>query len=155
MMMQLMIRKKASQDEITTLEQNNTWVEVPISEAKGAILPGMWVFRRKRTPDGTIKKYKGRYCVRGDLQKGDFETFAPVVAFSTVRLFLILSIILGWKSCSIDFSNAFVHGELIIGSKDGENFTYMYSENLDSGVEVYFLSDDPQTTVHIEFISKY
>ena len=55
----------------------------------------------------------------------------------------------------IDFSNAFVHGELIIGSKDGENFTYMYSENLDSGVEVYFLSDDPQTTVHIEFIGKF
>ena len=51
----------------------------------------------------------------------------------------------------IDFSN----GEIIIGSKDGENFTYMYSENLDSGVEVYFLSDDPQTTVHIEFIGKF
>ena len=51
----------------------------------------------------------------------------------------------------IDFSN----GELIIGSEDGENFTYMYLENLDSGVEVYFLSDDPQTTVHIEFIGKF
>ena len=51
----------------------------------------------------------------------------------------------------IDFSN----GELIIKSEDGENFTYMYLENLDSGVEVYFLSDDPQTTVHIEFIGKF
>ena len=70
------------------------------------------MFRRKRTPDGTIKKYKGRYCVRDDRQKGDFETFAPVVAFSTVRLFLILSINFGWKSCSIDFSNAFVQAKL-------------------------------------------
>ena len=55
----------------------------------------------------------------------------------------------------IDFSNDFDYGELIIGSKDGENFTYMKSDILDSGVEIYFLSDDPQTTVHIEFISKY
>ena len=31
----------------------------------------------------------------------------------------------------------------------------MYLENLDSRVEVYFLSDDPQTTVHIEFIGKF
>ena len=54
----------------------------------------------------------------------------------------------------IDFSNDFDHDELIIGSKGGENFTYMKSDILDSGVEVYFLSDDPQTTVHIEFISK-
>ena len=101
--------KKAAQDEITALEQKNTWVEVPISEAKGVILPGMWVFRRKRTPDGTIKKYKGRYCVRGDLQTGNFETFASVVAFSTVCFFLILSMILGWKSCSIDFTLSLIH----------------------------------------------
>ena len=59
----------------------------------------------------------------------------------------------------IDFSNAFVHGELIIGSKDGENFTYLLNveetQKLDIGVKVFSLSDDPQTTVHIEFISKY
>ncbi|KAI2499655.1 hypothetical protein MHU86_14836 [Fragilaria crotonensis] len=34
--------------------ENGTWIEVPITEAKTRILPGTWVFRRKRTPDGTI-----------------------------------------------------------------------------------------------------
>jgi hypothetical protein len=43
---------------------------------------------------------------------GDFETFAPVVAFSTVRLFLILSLKFKWYTCSIDFANAFVQAEL-------------------------------------------
>ena len=82
------------------------------SSATTKILPGTWVFRRKRTPDGEIKTYKARYCVRGDLQEGEYDTYAPVVALATMRLFLVLSIILGWTTCSIDFSNAFVQADL-------------------------------------------
>ena len=106
--------RKAALKEIQDLEGKGTWEEVSISEVppNETILPGTWVFRRKRTPDGTIKKFKGRYCVRGDLQTGSFETFAPVVAFSTVRLFLILSLKFKWYTCSIDFANAFVQAEL-------------------------------------------
>ena len=32
------------------------------------ILQSTWEFRRKRYPDGTLKKYKARFCVRGDQQ---------------------------------------------------------------------------------------
>ena len=102
----------AANDEIQSLEKNGTWKEVSISEAKTRILPGTWVFRRKRTPDGTISKYKARYCVRGDLQEVIQDTFAPVVAWSTVRLFLVLSLTLDWKTCTIDFSSAFVQAPL-------------------------------------------
>ena len=49
------------------------------------------MFRRKRSPDGVIKTYKARYCVRGDLQEGEFSTFAPVVSWPTVRLFLVMA----------------------------------------------------------------
>ena len=104
---------RAADAEIKSLEKNGTWSEVPIAEAKTRILPGTWVFKRKRTPDGTISKYKARYCVRGDLQDAsDQETFAPVVAWSTVRLFVVLSITLQWETCTIDFSNAFVQAKL-------------------------------------------
>jgi Reverse transcriptase (RNA-dependent DNA polymerase) len=99
-------------EEIRKLESIDCWEEVPTSEATSKILPGTWAFRRKRTPDGEVKKWKGRYCVRGDLQEGDFETFAPVVAWSTVRLFLVLSIILEWKTVSVDFASAFVQAPL-------------------------------------------
>jgi Reverse transcriptase (RNA-dependent DNA polymerase) len=98
--------------EITSLEKNETWTEVDMSDAKTRILPGTWVFRRKRTPDGEISKFKARYCVRGDLEEGEPETFAPVVAWSSVRLFLVLSLTLNWDTCSIDFSNAFVQAKL-------------------------------------------
>ena len=69
---------------------------VPIADAKAKILPGTWVFRRKRTPDGAISKYKACYCVRGDLEESEPESFAPVVAWSSVRLFLVLALTLGW-----------------------------------------------------------
>ena len=59
-----------------------------------------------------FKKFKARYCVRGDLEEGVFDTFAPVVAWSTVRLFLIVTLSMDWYTCSIDFSNAFVQATL-------------------------------------------
>ena len=60
---------ESAQTEINALVKQGTWEEVSQSEAKMKILPGTWTFRRKRTPDGEISKYKGRYCVRGDLQE--------------------------------------------------------------------------------------
>jgi hypothetical protein len=105
--------REAAQREIESLERMHTWTEVLMDTANNhKILPGTWVFKRKRTPDGTIKKYKARYCVRGDLQPGDFETFAPVVSFSTVRLFLVLSLMFNWETCTVDFANAFVQAKL-------------------------------------------
>ena len=103
---------RAAEAEIKSLEKNGTWKEVPTADAMSRILPGSWVFRRKRTPDGAISKYKARYCVRGDLQETEQETFAPVVSWSTVRLFLVLSLTLAWQTCTIDFSSAFVQAPL-------------------------------------------
>ena len=103
---------KAAIKEIMALEKLNCWVEVPIESATTKVLPGTWVFKVKRAPDGTFKKFKARYCIRGDLQEGEFETYAPVVQFSSVRLFLAWSLLLRWYTCSIDFSNAFIQAEL-------------------------------------------
>jgi hypothetical protein len=103
---------EAAVAEIRSLEDKNCWDEVPISEATSPVLPGTWTFRLKRTPDGEIQKYKARYCVTGDLQKGEFETYAHVVAWATVRLFLTLSLILEWETASIDFASAFVQASL-------------------------------------------
>jgi hypothetical protein len=87
--------------QFQSLQKNGTWIEVPITEAKTRILPGTWVFSRKRTPDGTIRKYKARYCERGNLQENVQETFAPVVAWSTVRLFLVLSLTLNGRPAQL------------------------------------------------------
>jgi hypothetical protein len=103
---------KAAQSEIQSLEKHGTWKEVPRSEATSNILPGTWTFRRKRTPDGEVKKLKGRYCVRGDLEEDTQDNYSPVVSWTAVRLFLTLSLIFGWEMISIDFSSAFVQAYL-------------------------------------------
>ena len=102
----------AATKEISSLESLKCWEEVPMSKATTKVLPGTWVFRVKRAPDGTFKKFKARYCIRGDLQEGEFDTYAPVVSFSSVRLFLAWSLMLGWYTCTIDFSNAFIQANL-------------------------------------------
>ena len=104
----------AANAEITALEDKDCWDEMSLSDvpANTQILPTTWVFRIKRAPDGTIKKFKARLCARGDLQVCNEDAYAPVVAFSTVRFFLVASLILGWYTCSIDFSNAFVQSSL-------------------------------------------
>ena len=39
------------------------------SVADHNVLPGTWSLKCKRKPDCTIRKFKARYCVRGDIQK--------------------------------------------------------------------------------------
>ena len=103
----------ASDIEIKQLvEDRDTWEIVPISNAGNAkILPTTWVFRLKRHPDGTPKKRKARLCIRGDLQEGLSDVFAPVVEFSSVRFFLAFVMIQQWTACAIDFVNAFCQTE--------------------------------------------
>jgi hypothetical protein len=104
--------REAALVEIRALEKHGTWEEVPRAEASSKILPGTWTFRRKRSPDGEIKKYKARFCIRGDLQEGAFDTYSPLVAWSTIHFLLIFAIIQDWVACSIDFTLAFVQAKL-------------------------------------------
>jgi hypothetical protein len=103
--------------EIQALEAKDTWEYVLRSDLpKGSnILPGTWAFRVKRYPDNRIKKYKARFCVRGDkqIQGVDvFDTYAPVVGWSTVRMMLTMAACLKWQSVQVDFDAAFVHATL-------------------------------------------
>ena len=103
---------EAAVNEISALEAKGTWEEVNILQAESKILPGTWVFHCKRMPDGTVSKLKARYCICGDLQEGKFDTHAQVNSWSSIRVFLVLSITLKWHTCTINFSNAFVQAKL-------------------------------------------
>ena len=104
---------KAATNEIQGLVEKGTWTEVPKSEAKSSIVPNIWVFKTKRAPSGEFKKFKGRLCLRGDRQEDTGrDNFSPVAAWSTVRLFLVVALILGWITLTIDFESAFVQSKL-------------------------------------------
>ena len=103
--------KEAMVAEINALTAKNTWTVIPRASISGKnVLPGTWAFKRKRFPDGRLRKCKARFCVRGDKQIEGvdyFETYAPVVQWSTVRCLLIMSIVLDLRTQQIDNSNAF------------------------------------------------
>jgi hypothetical protein len=112
----------AADTEIKALEEKETWEESPLSSAtvKVKVIPGTWVFRRKRDPQGSITKWKAQWVFCGDLQDVDFDTYASVVAWPTVHIFLILSLILQWFTKALDFDNAFVQAAI-----DHDVYTYL------------------------------
>ena len=85
----------AAEKELKTLKETmKVWDEVD-REPWMNVLPSTWAFRIKRFPNGLIRKFKARFCARGDRQIHGvdfFDTYAPVVSWTTVRLMLILSI---------------------------------------------------------------
>jgi hypothetical protein len=104
----------AMQLEIHTLMGQHTWETVDRPTGK-AVLKGTWAFKLKRLPDGTPYRYKARFCARGDMQTEGvdfFETYAPVVQWSTIRLLLSTVLTEGWTTRQVDYTNAFAQAEL-------------------------------------------
>ena len=109
--------RHAMATKITQLEKKGTWQIVDRFSIPDDVnvLPSTWVFKRKRLPDGTIRKYKARFCVRGDKQVEGidfFETYAPVVAWPVVRLLLTLSIVCNLATQQVDYVNAFAQANV-------------------------------------------
>jgi len=104
-------------EEIDNLLKNQIYEVVPIDTVprNKTILDAVWSHRRKQKPDGTVYRHRSRICANGKQQvKGhDFqETFSPVVSWTTVRLLLILSNLLGLKTRQVDYVQAFPQAEL-------------------------------------------
>jgi hypothetical protein len=77
------------------------------------LLPSIWAFKIKRYPNGRIKKFKAQFCAHGDRQTegvDSFDTWAPVVHWSTVRIVMILAIKLNLISTQCDITADFIHG---------------------------------------------
>jgi hypothetical protein len=82
---------------------------------KAKLLSSIWSYRRKRLPNGVFSKYKSRLCVNGKEQaygRDYWDTYAPVVAWSTIRLLLYLSTILSLQTRQVDYTSAFPQADL-------------------------------------------
>eukprot|EP00978_Attheya_sp_CCMP212_P003595 scaffold7531_cov66-Attheya_sp.AAC.2 len=73
----------ASEEELETLEvKRESWDIVDRMDEMN-VLKSIWAMKMKRFPNGLIKKFKARLCVRGDMQIEGvdfFDTYAPVQA---------------------------------------------------------------------------
>ena len=94
---------EALDEEIKALEKHSTWklVKRTLFLEKANVLPSTWAFKTKRYLDEWYCKTKARFCVHGDLQVEGLDyidKYAPVFSWSTMRLFLCLSISNGLKT---------------------------------------------------------
>jgi Reverse transcriptase (RNA-dependent DNA polymerase) len=104
----------AMEQEIDTLLNKDSWQEVNRTSNMN-VLDSTWAFKCKRFPDGSVRKLKARFCVRGDQQIEGvdfFDTYAPVVQWSTVRLLLMISLMMGLATQQVDYTCAFLHAPI-------------------------------------------
>lgn len=104
-------------DEIKSLYDLDIMDPYPITTlpSHAKLLSSIWSYRRKHLPNGVLSKYKSRLCVNGKEQafgRDYWETYAPVAAWSTIRLLLYLSTIMNLQTHQVDYTSAFPQADL-------------------------------------------
>lgn len=73
----------------------------------------MSVLRKKITGKGQFIRYKAKLVIFGNQDHDTVaHTFAPVVYLTVALLFLVVASERGWLINQVDYSNAFLQGEL-------------------------------------------
>lgn len=110
--------QRAMIKEVASHADNGHWEMVLIASIpKGTkILPSVWAMRRKRKiSTGEIYKWKARLNVHGGKQElgiNYWETYAPVIAWTTIRMYLILAILNKRTTRQIDFVLAYPQADI-------------------------------------------
>ena len=106
--------EKAMNEEMVTLDANETWDLVPLPEGKN-VIGCKWVYKVKHNTDGIISRYKARLVAKGYAQSYGIdyeETFSPVARMATVCCVIAVAVLKGWVLHQMDVKNAFLHGDL-------------------------------------------
>jgi hypothetical protein len=110
--------KAAMADEVRSHTEMNHWQVVKRSDLPQGteVLPSVWAMRRKRRiATQEVYKWKARLNVHGGKQTkfvNYWETYSPVVGWTTIRTFLIMMITNQWVSRQVDFELAFPQAEI-------------------------------------------
>lgn len=105
--------KRAMEEEMEALRENNTWILVD-KPNNANILKNRWVYKMKPDPTGP-DKYKARLVVKGYQQRSGLdytETFSPVVSFNAIRIMLSMIAAQNMYSQQFDVKTAFLYGNL-------------------------------------------
>jgi hypothetical protein len=105
----------AMEEEFVPLIANNTWDLVPRPVGSNVVIV-KWIFKHKFNSDGSLKRYKARWVLRGFTQRPgvDYdETFSPVVKSAMVHTVLSLAVSPSWPVHQLDVKNAFLHDTLL------------------------------------------
>jgi hypothetical protein len=90
--------------EFSALVKNNTSHLVPLASGRN-LIDCKWVYKIKCKDDGSIDHYKAHLVAKGFKQHYDidyYDTFSPMVKFTTIRLVLSIVVSQGWPLRQLD-----------------------------------------------------
>jgi hypothetical protein len=99
-------------EEYQPIMKNGVWDIVLRLEGK-FVVTSKWIYKIKHVADGSIEKYKTRFVARGFSQKEgvDYEeTFAPISRYTSIRVVISLSSVMGWRIHQMDVKTTFLNG---------------------------------------------
>ncbi|CAJ2648276.1 unnamed protein product [Trifolium pratense] len=106
---------KAMNEEMLSLEKNQTWKLVPLPKNK-RVVGSKWVFKRKEgIPGVEAPRYKARLVAKGftQVEGVDYnEIFSPVVKHCSIRVLMAIVNMYDLELEQMDVKTAFLHGEL-------------------------------------------
>ena len=104
----------AMEKEMESLHTNEVWDLVELPKDRKAV-GSKWVYKTKRSANGTIERHKARLVAQGFSQKygQDYdETFSPIVRFESLRTVIALAVQNGFKLHQMDVMTTFLNAEL-------------------------------------------
>ena len=103
---------KAMDEEMKSLEANNTFSLVPFNDQK--CLGSRWIYAMKVGPDGQ-EKFKARFVAKGFSQtrNADYEeTFSPTARMTSVRIMMQLAVQENLTVHQMDFKSAYLNADI-------------------------------------------
>jgi Reverse transcriptase (RNA-dependent DNA polymerase) len=104
---------QAIEEEFDALDCEGAWVSDLKSHEQ--VLSTHIILKVKLNPDGSVERFKDRIVAGGNHQQfGEFffETYAPVVDFAIVRVFLYIAVCSNMCMAQVDVKTAFLNCEL-------------------------------------------
>jgi hypothetical protein len=101
-------------DEIQSLLDNHTWSLAELPLGRSAI-GSRWTYRIKRSPDGSIEKYKARFVAKGFSQRPGidyYEIYSPVIKLDSLRVILSMAASRDLSLTQLDVKTAFLYGDV-------------------------------------------
>ena len=106
--------KQAMNEEIQSIQLNDTWKLVDLPKNKQAI-GCKWVYKLKLDDKGNVSRYKARLVAKGFSQKygQDYdEVFAPVARSTTFRILMSIAGVRQYHVKHFDVKTAFLNGNI-------------------------------------------
>lgn len=105
--------QKAMNDEVSSLEDNNTYELVPVPQDR-AVVGGRWVYAVKLGPNNE-EKFKARYVAKGysQIENIDYqETFSPTARITSVRMLMQLAVQKNFVVHQMDVKTAYLNANI-------------------------------------------